>query len=270
MNNLRVDVRRSSSSRTSNSPGGYVALMRKQKATVWCDRAQPEDPRLAAQRRAAKNRALREVHGGGGSARTSTLQSGKIRHSTVGKSSLNTGTMVGAGVPLRLSANEILGEDDDDDRDGSMLHRRTGSGRSSNGSNRVASGYQRPQQPRLSNGSGNTPPGSELTGPRPDIPQIVESPADEKKNGLEEFSSMTAPASSTPDTKERPSSSYSFTAELEDDFGMITEMSAPRGAAMAAQRQKVAEDLKRRGSVDDRTSSTGGVRLFVANPDLSD
>ncbi|KAI7346988.1 hypothetical protein KC336_g22780, partial [Hortaea werneckii] len=47
--------RRSTSSRStaSGSPSSYVALMRKQKATVWCDRAQHEDPRiLAAQRQA--------------------------------------------------------------------------------------------------------------------------------------------------------------------------------------------------------------------------
>jgi len=31
-----------------------------------------------------------------------------------------------------------------------------------------------------------------------------------------------------------------------------------------------ADDLRRRGSVDDRTTTMSGVRLFVANPDLSD
>ncbi|KAK3070030.1 hypothetical protein LTR53_011150 [Teratosphaeriaceae sp. CCFEE 6253] len=33
---------------------------------------------------------------------------------------------------------------------------------------------------------------------------------------------------------------------------------------------KTAEELRRRGSVDDRTMTMGGGRLFVANPDLSD
>ncbi|KAK1574584.1 uncharacterized protein LY79DRAFT_487885, partial [Colletotrichum navitas] len=60
------DLRRSSSSRSGGSPQptGYVALLRKQKATVWCDRAQYEDPRLVAQQRAAKMRATLEVIGG--------------------------------------------------------------------------------------------------------------------------------------------------------------------------------------------------------------
>ena len=34
------NLQRSISSRSGNSPTSYVALMRKQKATVWCDRAQ--------------------------------------------------------------------------------------------------------------------------------------------------------------------------------------------------------------------------------------
>lgn len=47
-------MRRSSSTRSGNSPSSYVALMRKQKATVWCDRAQYDDPRVVAQQRQAK------------------------------------------------------------------------------------------------------------------------------------------------------------------------------------------------------------------------
>lgn len=60
------EIRRSTSSRSGGAPQptGYVALMRKQKATVWCDRAQHEDPRLLAQQRLAKERATKEVIGG--------------------------------------------------------------------------------------------------------------------------------------------------------------------------------------------------------------
>ncbi|OAX77682.1 hypothetical protein ACJ72_08016, partial [Emergomyces africanus] len=172
--NAHPDVRRSSSSRSVHAPIGYVALMRKQKATVWCDRAQQEDPRVVAQRRAAKQRAAMEVHGGGG--RSATLAStGKIRHNTASRSmSYNTGTMVGAGVPLRLSANEIGDGEDDMDNDGTPFHRRTGSGRSSTGSNRFPSGYQRPQQGRFSSSSNsNTPPNMDSTDRiQTDIPEI--------------------------------------------------------------------------------------------------
>lgn len=41
----------------------YVATLRKQKATVWCERAQAEDPRIMAAQRAAKARATMEVTG---------------------------------------------------------------------------------------------------------------------------------------------------------------------------------------------------------------
>jgi len=64
--NASVSLRRSTSSRSGASTiqCGYVALMRKQKATVWCDRSQHEDPRFLAQQKAARLRAVMEVNGG--------------------------------------------------------------------------------------------------------------------------------------------------------------------------------------------------------------
>ena len=44
----------------------YVALLRRQKATVWCDRSQTQDPRLAQAQRQAKMRAALEVLGAAG------------------------------------------------------------------------------------------------------------------------------------------------------------------------------------------------------------
>lgn len=275
------NVRRSSSSRTPSSPPGYVALMRRQKATVWCERSQAEDPREAHQRRVAKQRALLEVQGGGGSGRTSTLtSSGKIRHSAATKiSSSTTATMVGSGVPLRLSANEIGNADDDWDinGDGSTYHRRTGSGRSSAGSHRFTGGSQRLNQPRLSTSSGNTPPNNEHAEQRFDIPEIVETPAVEKPQaqlgqmpGKDNAGARAQPGGPVSDQNNRPSTAQSTESQREEDFGMITELAAPSGAASAARRHHRAEELKRRGSVDDRTSTMSSVRLFVANPDLSD
>ncbi|KAK5004940.1 hypothetical protein LTR60_006406, partial [Cryomyces antarcticus] len=139
-------IRRSTSSRSGNSPTSYVALMRKQKATVWCDRAQHEDPRLLAQQRAAKVRAAMEVVGGNNLGRASTSSSGiaggvrsKIRHHGAPKaSSYNPTNLSGAGVPMRLSASEVdEGESDDDSQHApGLYHRRTDSGRSSLGSGR--------------------------------------------------------------------------------------------------------------------------------------
>ncbi|KAK2732359.1 hypothetical protein FQN57_002932 [Myotisia sp. PD_48] len=282
MTNTSVDIRRSSSSHSPSPQMSYVTLMRKQKATVWCDRAQSEDPRMAAQRRAAKQRALLEIHGGV-SARTSTLISGgKIRHNTGGRS-YNTSTMVGAGVPLRLSANEVGGADDSfDERDSSQqIHRRTGSGRSSAASsNRLSSiHHPRAQQTRFSSGSSsniNTPPSVEqptTTALLPadtlsDIPNIVETPA--PIDGVQHyFSNRTSsdPSYGVSGTKDRPTTSRS---DKEDEFGHITDLAAPSATATVLQKRKTAEGLKRTGSVDDRTSTMTNVRLFIANPDLSD
>jgi hypothetical protein len=58
--------------------------------------------------------------------------------------------------------------------------------------------------------------------------------------------------------------------ELEKDFGGLGDMSAPAAADTAMHKAKKADDLRRRGSVDDRTTSLTGVRLFIANPDLDD
>jgi hypothetical protein len=74
------DLRRSTSSRsgTLSQPTGYVALMRRQKATVWCERAQHKDPRLLAQQRAAKIRATMEVVRGPGTGRIGTSSSASL------------------------------------------------------------------------------------------------------------------------------------------------------------------------------------------------
>ncbi|KAK8112153.1 uncharacterized protein PG998_008610 [Apiospora kogelbergensis] len=117
-------------------------------ATVWCDRSQYEDPRLQAQQRAAKQRANKEVtsvisHGRTSTGMSSTAKvAAKIRHhgkpGVVGYTPENNYIGVG-GVPMRLSATEVEGEDsDEDDLAAQRLHhRRTGSsGRSSTNSGR--------------------------------------------------------------------------------------------------------------------------------------
>jgi hypothetical protein len=61
--------------------------------------------------------------------------------------------------------------------------------------------------------------------------------------------------------------------EQEESFGDIGGL--PNTGKLPAEerikrQQNAADDLKRRGSVDERTMTMSGPRLFVANPDLSD
>ena len=262
--------RRSTSSRSSTTPTSYVALMRKQKATVWCDRSQNIDQKTAAAQRAAKQRAALEVHGGNAAAgRTSTISSGsmvgKIRHHGVPKApGYVPANLSGAGVPMRLSANEMLGDEEEGrslgETNSSTMHARSGSGRSSTNSSKYPSGYPRAQG-RFSNTS--TPPsGGEGGSPNEDIPELAETPgarhSEQKHDYFDESSGDSTPGNSSQ-------------LDEEDSFGDIKEMKGPNAALQAVQKAKNNEDLRRRGSVDERAMSMStGVRLFVANPDLDD
>jgi hypothetical protein len=241
--------------------------MRKQKATVWCDRSQHEDPHVLARQRAAKQRATIEINGGGqGGGRTSTIGSaslaGKLKHHGVPRAPGYTpATLVGAGVPMRLSANEVgHGEEDRDDTDSlgaSRIHQRTGSGKSSMGSGRFPSGYQRPQG-RFSQSS--TPPSGD--GSPGHIPELAETPVPREQQQQREKDDYFGQKGGNGDS--------GSSVEREDSFGDVGDLAAPSAAVTTEAIQKKNEELRRRGSVDDRTMTMSGVRLFVANPDLSD
>ncbi|CAJ2507601.1 Uu.00g087870.m01.CDS01 [Anthostomella pinea] len=263
------DIRRSTSSRSGGGqPTSYVALLRKQKATVWCDRSQTEDPQRAARQRAAKQRAAQEVVGRPAQARTSTgigsagKVAAKIRHhgkpGVVGYAPDNNYIGVG-GVPLRLSATEVEGEDSDDD-DVSMQrlhHRRTGSsGRSSTASGRRGVAYR--------NSSGLTQGGKKWS--PSDTPErgsmVMEDP--EFLPGDDKLSRAQSTASGS-------------SGERADALPELVKPSAAKlasnsllNAALTREKSvKNPEELRRRGSVDERTMTlnTSG-RLFIANPDL--
>ncbi|KAL6402216.1 hypothetical protein AUP68_14684 [Ilyonectria robusta] len=277
--NSNTELRRSISSRSGGSPqpSGYVALLRKQKATVWCDRAQYEDPRIAAQQRAAKMRATLEVTGGarpgagGAPGRTSTGLSTtgkvsakipKIRHHA--KTTPDAGYAMGenhvgvGGVPMRLSATEVEGESSEDEDMPTMgrpQHRRTGSsGRSSTASGRRGLAY------RTSGGMGSQ--SSRRWSPG-DTPERTGSMVDAMPEDIVD-DAASGKAQST-----RSGSS----AERADNVGELG--TAPRLAANSLMHSaltreksvKTAEELKRRGSVDERTSTLTSGRLFIANPD---
>lgn len=270
--------RRSTSSRSTSSasPTSYVALMRKQKATVWCDRAQHEDPRILAAQRAAKMRAAMEVAGGQNHApsggRASTSSSGmvggvrsKIRHHGAPKASTYTGganLSGGVGVPMRLSASEV-DEGDSDEEAGSQYvtkyHSRNGSGRSSLGSGRRGhNGYLNSGGMGYSNGS--TPPNGH-------------SPVESMGDLMEEETPVPGQYGvQSEDYFAQPGGQggSGSSGEREERFGGIGGLPQTQGGRPAEQNKKTSDELRRRGSVDERTSTMSGVRLFVANPDLSD
>ncbi|KAI4142953.1 MAG: hypothetical protein L6R39_004771 [Caloplaca ligustica] len=262
----RTSSARSGQSVTSSS---YVALLRKQKATVWCDRAQREDPRIIAQQKAAKMRATREIVGGtnavGRTSMTGSVGSGgvrsKIRHHGLQKSAgYSYGNMLGGvGVPLRLSASEVGDEGSPryEGGDGRAIHQRNDSGRSSMGSNKwLSAGGQRGH--RYSEGSTlNSGAGGSMNG-EADIPELEETPVPHNHApGNDYFGSRTTGRKST--------------SSSETEFGEVGQMKGPTATASAKREGgKSAEELSRRGSVDERANTMTGVRLFVANPDLSD
>ncbi|MCJ1294612.1 hypothetical protein MMC34_006170 [Xylographa carneopallida] len=275
---VSINLRRSTSSRSGQSmtPTSYVALMRKQKATVWCDRSQHEDPRMVAQAKAAKMRATMEIIGGNAQGRSSmsgSMGSGslgvrsKIRHhgapKAVGYSSAN---LVGSGVPMRLSASEVGDEDtsdDDADSQRNPYHYRSGSGRSSLVSNQRLTAFNQRPPGRLSQGS--TPPSGQGSSPAEGLAHLAEA-AETPVLG-------TQPKQAAADYFQPPSGDggSASSSEREASFGNVGDMNAPQVSSTRKENGKSAEELSRRGSVDERAATMrGAVRLFVANPDLSD
>jgi hypothetical protein len=256
-------LRRSSSARSGNSPTSYVAMMRKQKATVWCDRAQYEDPRMLAAQRQAKARAVQEVAGGSHHAppRSASGSSGVVggvrskigRHHGMPKASLYAPqTYTGSGVPMRLSASEVDEGDDEDNNSqngGAPYHQRTGSGRSSLGSARRIS-YANPAG---RNSSNSTPP--QNSSPE-DLGDVQEEPTPNQQ-----FDSSDAYFGHTKTNLSTGSGSSG-----ERNFGEVGQMPT----SLPKPEKKGTDDLVRRGSVDERTTTMTNTRLFIANPDLSD
>ena len=255
--NASAAPRRSTSSRSNNSsasPTSYVALMRKQKATVWCDRAQAEDPRILAAQRTAKMRAAMEVAGGqhrfstssNNATTSSTGIRSKIRHHGAPKASTYTGqaNLAGAGVPMRLSASEV-DENDSDEEDSKYVnhyHNRNGSRNSSMGSNAH----------RYTATSNNSTPRSNG------------SPSGSMGDVAEEETPM-------PNDQNLYASDYlgagASDEMAEASFGGVSGLPQRTGPPTDVEK-KTAEDLRRRGSVDERNMSMTTTKLFIANPDM--
>lgn len=158
---------------------------------------------------------------------------------------------------MRLSASEVGDEGNyyDDDRRTSINNQRTSTGRSS-GDNRWLDVDQKPRN-RYSQGS--TPNSGPGESPNEKILEMEETPipGEQQQQRGDYF----------PPTSGHASGSSS---EHENSFGNIGQMEAPKVEEKA---RKTSDELRRRGSVDERTNTMGYMgqgRLFVANPDLSD
>lgn len=187
----------------------------------------------------------------------------KIRHHGAPKAvGYTPASLVGGGVPMRLSASEVGDEgSDDEDADSAKYYQRTGSGsgRSSFVSNGRYGGSRLPG--RFSQGS--TPPSGQGSSPEDELLETPV-PGDYQRTGTgtNDYFPQTSPAGHA-NTGGSGSSG-------ERQFGDVGKLAAPSVAQTRADASKTADELRRRGSVDDRTMTMSAVRLFVANPDLSD
>lgn len=231
-----------------------------------------------AQQRAAKMRAVMEVIGGhGATGRSSTSGSGSIvgsnrvtakirHHGKAGLVGYSPAELVGGvgGVPMRLSATEVEGESSDDDGSANghgIYHQRTGSGRSSLGSGRRGPTYGRPSGKRYS--SSNTPPNERSS---PTAAEMTQTPVPVGHVRVKSYA-----------RSNDNGSARSHSSSLEKGEGVADLQSAARMASNSLLKATITreksvknpEELRRRGSVDERTATMtlSAGRLYIANPD---
>ena len=158
---------------------------------------------------------------------------------------------------MRLSASEVGDEvnSEDDAHSQGFRGQRTGSGRSSLVNGGRLSALNQRQSGRLSTGS--TPPSAQSGSPAEQEKETPLAGANRRRTMGDDY------------FQHPPGNGGSGSSgEGEAKFGDIGDMQAPKSAAHEG---KSAEELSRRGSVDERTTTMRGIgRLFVANPDLSD
>ena len=231
--------------------------MRKQKATVWCDRSQHEDPLSVEQQKAARKRLARELTENSRAAegRTSTSGSmgsgslgvgGKIRHRGIPKATgYNNANPAGGGVPMRLSANEV---GDEGTYHGNPTGERPLHNRTSSGNSRDSRFLNvDAQQPRRYS-QGSTSISGHGGSPNENIPELEETPVPGRSEGNDYFTAGPGHGGSG-DSSDR-----------ENSFGNLGQMEAPK----AKKEIKPEEDLDRRGSVHVRANP---IKLFIVNPD---
>lgn len=178
---------------------------------------------------------------------------------------------------MRLSATEVEGGDSDDDAEsgaGGRYHHRSGSGRSSVSSTRRGLTYARQSGASGASGrwsAGHTPP-SESEGAESqslnDLAEETPIPGGSYSRGKDYF------ASADESTRSIGSGSSGERADgLADldggvDAARLASNSLLKSTITREKSTKNPDELRRRGSVDDRTMTMSAGRLFVANPDV--
>ena len=242
---------------------------------------------IAAQRQ-AKMRATKEVVGGLAPQRISTSGSGsgivgsnrvtaKIRHH--GKAGLvgyTPGDLVGGvgGVPMRLSASEVEGEDSDDDADSAMgprYHQRSGSGRSSVGSGRSGRRGLTYRQSGASSSkwsSGNTPPGErERMDSSGGYTDTTETPVPAPHQRAKDYFSTDGNGDGTTSVGSGSSNERADNVPDLNNAARLASNSLLKSTVTREKSVRNPEELRRRGSVDERTMTMSAGRLYIANPD---
>ena len=182
---------------------------------------------------------------------------------------------------MRLSAREVDEDDSDEDHAIKVYHQRSGSGRSSLGSpGRVASTYG------IQGAGTATSHSSETYTPPQTRGVTLASSAEYRARADTNDSRESATEQQTPvpdhvhtgdyfsqpaktETMSGASGGSENSSEREAGFGGVGGL--PKRVKDEIDEQQRMDDLQRRGSVDERTTTMRGYgRLFVANPDLSD
>jgi hypothetical protein len=194
---------------------------------------------------------------------------------------------------MRLSATEVEGGDSDDDTEsagaghgsGSGLYHRSGSGRSS-GRNSVNSARNRGLTYRQSGSgasgrlsAGHSPPSErEENDSLNDLDEVTEETPVPGGHHHARAKDYFAPTPASADSSIHRSGSGS-SGERADGLGELEAVKEGGAAKLASnsllratvtreKSTKNPEELRRRGSVDDRTMTMSAGRLFVANPDV--
>ncbi|KAF3229557.1 hypothetical protein TWF191_001278 [Orbilia oligospora] len=291
-------LHRSTSNGSSGSSNAYVTTLRKQKATVWCDRAQREDSRFLAAQKAAKAKAALEVARAAAqqshhrtSESGSSMHRGKISHHRGGRKSnsvdheFSTNRSLVAGVPARLDIDDdTSGDEQPGSGNGSVYGgatRRTNSGRSSinsTGQRRVHDLQSYPSYNATHSSSPSTysRTSSIIDTALPEVPEPVENSSamtDIRRNnsgnsGGLRHEYLPAHRKSSSVNRQHPSPNQSD-AMLQSHQQSYSSEGYPPGFSEGAARPRPAAvtraissrepaDLRRKGSIDDSRTTTMG------------